>query len=99
MKTVGLRSIALYILLFAFLGGMGWLAFQLLFYGSQWAMQPYNGHIYADDATVSLGEITDREGNVLAVTQEGGRTYSQDETVRRALLHTAPACSIPCVPS
>ncbi len=88
MKTVGLRSVALYILLFAFLGGMGWLAFQLLIHGSQWAMQPYNGHIYADDATVALGEITDREGNVLAATQEGGRTYSQDETVRRALLHT-----------
>ncbi len=88
MKTVGFRSFALYILLFAFLGGVGWLVVNLFLHGSQWAMQPYNGHIYADDATVALGDVEDRDGEVLATTQEGRRVYSQDETTRKALLHT-----------
>lgn len=88
MKTVGFRSFALYILLFAFLGGLGWLVFGLAVHGSQWAMQPYNGHIYDEDATVTLGNIEDRDGVLLASTQEGRRVYSESETMRRALLHT-----------
>ena len=88
MKTVGFRSFALYILLFAFLGGLGWLLFGLVAHGSQWAMQPYNGHIYDRDATVTLGKIEDRDGVLLASTQEGRRVYNENETLRRALLHT-----------
>lgn len=88
MKTVGFRSFALYILLFAFLGGLGWLLFGLVVHGSQWAMQPYNGHIYDEDATVTLGDIQDRDGETLATTVEGRRVYSESETTRRALLHT-----------
>lgn len=88
MKTVGFRSFALYILLFAFLGGVGWLMLNLVLHGSQWAMQPYNGHIYDDEATVTLGEIVDRDEDKLAYTEDGSRHYSDSETVRRALLHT-----------
>lgn len=88
MKTVGLRSIVLYLLLFAFLGGLGFFLVELFLHGGQWAMQPYNGHLYAEDSTVVMGEIKDRDGNLLAHTQDGGRRYSDSETVRRALLHT-----------
>ena len=51
-------------------------------------MQPYNGHVYSENSTVKLGDITDRDGNLLATTEDGARLYSQDETVRRSLLHT-----------
>ena len=89
MKTVGLRSIVLYILLLAFLGGVGYLGVNLFLHGSEWAMQPYNGHLYAADENVSMGTITDRGGNVLAYTDENGvRLYGYGETNRRALLHT-----------
>lgn len=89
MKTVGFRSIVLYILLFAFLGGMGWLVVNLFINGSQWTMQLYNGHIYVKDPTVTMGDIVDRDGNLLASTDDSGRrTYSESETTRRALLHT-----------
>lgn len=89
MKTVGLRSAVLYILLFVFLGGVGWLVVNLFIHGGQWAMQPYNGHIYDSDATVSMGDIVDRDGVLLAGTGEDGRRiYSDSETTRRALLHT-----------
>ena len=70
MKTVGLRSFVLYILLLAFLGGAGWLLFGLVTQGSRWAMQPYNSHIYDEDATVTLGDIEDRDGQILATSRE-----------------------------
>lgn len=88
MKTVGFRSFVLYILLFAFLGGIGFLLVSLFLNGSQWAMQPYNGHIYANDATVTLGDIEDRDGVTLASTEGGRRVYASDPTTRQALLHT-----------
>jgi peptidoglycan glycosyltransferase len=88
MKTTGFRSIVLYILLFAFLGGLGYFLVNLVLNGDKWAMQPYNGHIYAGNSTVTLGEIRDRNDNLLASTVDGARVYSDDETVRRALMHT-----------
>ena len=88
MRTTGFRSMVLYILLAAFLGGLGYLLVNFVFNGSKWAMQPYNGHINSENSTVKLGDITDRDGNVLATTENGTRSYSGDESVRRALLHT-----------
>ena len=76
------------LLLAAFLGGLGYLLVNLFLHGGQWAMQPYNGHLNSENSTVTLGDITDRNGNLLATTQEGARIYSPDETVRRSLLHT-----------
>ena len=37
MKTVGFRSVVLYILLAVFLGGLGYLVVNLFFHGRQWA--------------------------------------------------------------
>ena len=88
MRTTGFRSMVLYLLLAAFLGGLGYLLVNLALKGGQWAMQPYNGHVYAENSTVKLGDISDRDGNLLATTQDGYRVYSGDESVRRALLHT-----------
>ncbi len=84
MRTVGKRSIVLYILLCLFIAGAVWLVFSLLLNGGKWAMQPYNYHL----GSSNLGEITDRDGNVLAKTENDVRIYSDNETVRRSLLHT-----------
>lgn len=83
MRTTGFRSMVLYLLLACFVGGVVYLGVNLFLHGGQWAMQPYNGHISS-----SLGNISDRSGNVLATSTEEGRAYSDSETVRRALLHT-----------
>ena len=83
MRTTGFRSMVLYLLLACFVGGVVYLGVNLFLHGGQWAMQPYNGHISS-----SLGNISDRSGNVLATSTEEGRSYSDSETVRRALLHT-----------
>ena len=83
MRTTGFRSMVLYLLLACFVGGVVYLGVNLFLHGGQWAMQPYVGTISS-----SLGNISDRNGNVLATSTEEGRTYSDSETVRRALLHT-----------
>lgn len=88
MKTTGIRSIVLYILLFAFIGGLGYFLFSLLLNGQKWVTQPYNGHIYAEDSTAEPGTITDRTGMVLAKSENGTRLYAESESVRRSLLHT-----------
>lgn len=88
MKTTGFRSFVLYILLFIFLGGLAYFLVMLAINGSDWVAQPYNGYIYAEDATLSAGTITDRDGMILAKTEDGARTYAESENVRRSLLHT-----------
>ena len=88
MNTTGFRSFVLYILLFAFLGGLVYFLASLVLNGADWVAQPYNGHIYAEDATLSAGTITDRDGMILASTEDGARTYAESESVRRSLLHT-----------
>ena len=88
MKTTGFRSFVLYLLLFAFLGGIGWFVVNLAANGEKWAAQPYNGHIYATGSTLSAGTITDRTGLILAESQEDRRVYAESESVRRSLLHT-----------
>ena len=85
MKTVGFRSVVLYLLLLVFVGGLGYFTFNLVLHGGQWAMQPYNGHLYADDTTVEMGKITDRNGNLLAYTENGERIYSENETANTGL--------------
>ena len=88
MKTVGFRSMVLYLLLAGFAAGVIYLLANAFLHGAQWAMQPYNGHIYTQHSTVKLGNISDRNGAVLATTVDGARVYSDSESARRALLHT-----------
>lgn len=88
MKTVGRRSVVLYILLACFALGVGFLYFKIFRDGSRWITQPYNGHIYAEDAVAETGSIYDRNDLLLAKSEDGSRIYSDNGDIRRALLHT-----------
>lgn len=88
MKTTGRRSIVLYILLLCFLGGMAWFGVRLLGDGGKWVSQAYNGHIYDSDSPASSGKIYDRNGILLAESQDGKRVYSENKKIRLSLLHT-----------
>lgn len=88
MRTTGFRSIALYILLVCFLGGAGFLFLRICLDGSDWVSQPYNGYMYAEDAVVTAGTITDRNNIILAETEDGHRIYSDNYDIRCSLLHT-----------
>ncbi len=88
MKTTGFRSSVLYLLLFGFIGGMAYLVISVLFSGESYINQPYNGHIFAADTTVVTGNIVDRNGVVLAESENGIRVYNENESIRKSLLHT-----------
>lgn len=70
----------------AFLGLSGWFAFTVFEQGSIWASNSYNTRLSASGA--QRGDILDRDGVVLAASQDGKRVYLQDEAVRRALAAT-----------
>ena len=46
MKMITRRGIFLWILVFAFVFGLGFMTYSLLSDGDSWVMQPYNSHLY-----------------------------------------------------
>lgn len=54
---------------------------------STWALFPSNGHLYTNGVMTRAGSISDRDGTVLAYTEDGTRKFHRDSTVRRATLH------------
>ncbi len=87
MKRILRRSWFIFIVVIAFLGGMGFLVFETVFNASDWVDQPYNGHISGEGGLSQAGQITDRNGEVLAQTVDKKRVYHSDADVRKALLH------------
>ena len=87
MKKISRRAKAAYILLIAFLVGMGVFYTNLAFKGGIWALSPYNRHIYNDGLLQNSGTIYDRDGEVLATTNNNQREYSKDLAVRKSMLH------------
>ena len=88
MRTTGKRSVVLYILLFAFLCGMGFLTYKVYTEGEDYISHGYNGHIYAEDAVVDLGVITDRNNIILFESKDGRKAYSDNLNLRLSTLHT-----------
>ena len=67
-----------------FVGLAAWFAMTVFTQGSVWASDVRNSRLRS---TASLrGDITDRDGNLLATTAEvGTRQYTKNVTARRAL--------------
>ncbi|MVB10076.1 Penicillin binding protein transpeptidase domain protein [Caprobacter fermentans] len=87
MKTTGTRSFILYILCAGFAAGLCVFLYGLFVNGGNWAVQPFNKHISGGSSVSAEGRVLDRSGVVLAESENGKRVYSNDETVRRAMLH------------
>lgn len=88
MKIIGRRSVVLYFALALLVAGMAVLVTRLVKNGESWVMQAYNGHIYANSATVEIGDVVDTNGVVLVTYEDGSRTYSSSSLLREATLHT-----------
>ena len=88
MKRVLRRSTLVLILTIAFIAGIGYFTAELIMNSRDWVAQPYNAHISGSGGLEQAGRILDRNGKVLAQTENGVRLYNEDERVRRALLHT-----------
>ncbi len=87
MNKIRNRSLIVWLLVIAFIGGMIYFSVSLITNADVWASKPQNAHL-GTDGMGEAGTITDRNGDILAYSENGGRYYSSDESTRRALLHT-----------
>ena len=70
-----------------FIGMAAWYGYTVYSQGSVWASNPYNTR--SSGTTAYMGDITDRDGNLLAQTaHDGTRQYLSNESGRRALSQT-----------
>lgn len=82
MKRIMRRSYLIFFITLVFLLGLGFLTYKLISENDFWLHQAYNGHMQT-----TMGEITDRNGNVLAYNDGEDRKYSESYDVRCALMH------------
>lgn len=81
MRLIGALVVVMFIAL------AGWFAMTAYTQGSIWASDVHNTRLSASKAL--RGDITDRDGNLLATTaSDGSRQYTQNEQARRALSQT-----------
>ena len=77
------------LILCLFIGTGGWFGYTAFTQGSRWAMSGYNTRLNNAKKTVAMGTITDRDGYVLAYTDDSGeRRYSSDMSIRLAVSQT-----------
>lgn len=88
MKITGARSLVLWILAGGFLVGLVLFLYGFFFHGGDWAIQPYNKHLTGGGQLGYAGQVLDRNGEVLAYSQDGERYYNDDSDIRRACLHS-----------
>lgn len=88
MKRIMQRSFLILIVSLIFFGGVCYLGFRLITQNEMWVQQPYNGHMSSSNGLAQAGDITDRNGVVLAHTDGSkNRHYHEDLSTRKALLH------------
>ena len=87
MKQMSLRSLFLLLFTVAFSIGLFALCYLSFTNGDAWTSFPANRHIYKNGVIVNAGDITDRDGKILATTENGERIYSPDFYTRVSTLH------------
>ena len=87
MNRILKRSFVLIFVIFAFSAGILLYYFSLAVNSENWATYPANQHIYSNGILTKAGQITDRNGKVLAETKNGKRVYNKNADVRKATVH------------
>lgn len=87
MKTINKRIIMLVAVALIFLTFTGLLMFSMFYNAQEYALKSVNNHLYDNGVLTNAGDIVDAYGNILATTKDGERIYSDNSTVRKALLH------------
>ena len=75
MKRTWTRSILVYIVALAFFAGLATFCARLVLNNEAWVQQPYNGHTAGSGGLAMAGKIYDRNGTVLAYTEDGGESW------------------------
>lgn len=65
---------------------IAYFCYSVYFYGGRWVANPYNPRIASQKRQVVMGTVFDRDGTVLAYTDEtGARRYNGSQETRRAV--------------
>lgn len=80
-KFLALVMFGLFVLLAAY-GG-----YSILTYGNRWFSSVRNPRVRAQKQVVIAGDILDRNGVVLAASEDGKRVYQEDLAARSAIVH------------
>lgn len=77
------------LLLCGFIGLGSWFGYTVYSQGARWLTNQYNPRLNSAKKKVTMGNITDRNGVMLATSDEAGnRVYASDSATRRALSQT-----------
>ena len=85
MRRIAGRSWVTWFLIAVLLGGLGFFIYEWFTQGDSWVLSSGSPHIY-DDHGMACGTVVDREG-ILLLDQSDGGVYSENELLRRAVLH------------
>ncbi len=87
MKMTSRRGFVVLLLVLVVIGGLGFLGYKLAVNGENWATLRANEHLTENGSFIAAGNITDRNGEILAKTENNERVYNDSERIRRATLH------------
>lgn len=87
MKTTARRSFVVLLLVFAVVGGLVLLGVRFAVNGEKWATLRANEHLTENGSFIAAGNITDRNGEILASTKDNRRVYNESKRIRRSTLH------------
>ncbi len=87
MNVTRKRSFILYFIIVAFIGCLGFFLFEYFTSASSWATNPVNKLATAQAGSNSTGRVYDRNGVLLAYSQNGERLYNSDKEIRCSMLH------------
>ena len=85
MNRIAARAAALLLLILALAAGVVFFLGEYIAGAEDWVMFSGSPHVYSS-GKLGTGVLTDREG-ILLTDLRDGRTYSNDETLRKAALH------------
>ncbi len=87
MRTTAKRSVAVLLLVVIVLSGLVVLGYRFTVNGEKWATMRANEHLTENGSFIGAGNVLDRNGEILAYTEEQERKYNDSERIRRSTLH------------
>ena len=87
VRKIHFRTILVLLIAMAVIFGMGVFVYRIVMYSDQWIQHTYNGHLSGNGGLANAGIIYDRQGTVLAYSENSLRLYNVDEITRLSTLH------------